>query len=361
MEIWSAGVPAPRGILHVARDLEEQGWDGLNVVDSQNLAADPFVALAMAATVTTRLKLGTGVSNPITRTAAALAASAASVQSVSRGRMTLGIGRGDSALAHLGRAPARLKQFERYLGHLRAYLAGEAVPFEELVDIPAEAAPPLADLELAHAPDASRIGWIADAVAKGGRVPVEVAATGPKVIGVAARQGDRVMFALGADPARIAWGMDVARTARREAGLDPNGVAFGAYVPFACHSDIDVARDLARGSLTVAARFAIMHGKTAGPLSDASKAVMAELRQSYDMMKHTQGDSAQAAVLTPAFIDEYAVVGPPEHAVERLKALRALGLGKVVLLGSLRPGKDGEGAVGKRLFETEALPRLRAG
>ena len=60
MEIWASGVPAPRGIVHVARETEENGWDGLNVVDSQNLAADPFVALAMAATATTTLKLGTG-------------------------------------------------------------------------------------------------------------------------------------------------------------------------------------------------------------------------------------------------------------------------------------------------------------
>ena len=108
MEIWSSGVPAPRGIQHVARDLEENGWDGLNVVDSQNLAADPFVALAMAATVTDRLKLGTGVSNGATRVAVVLASCCATVNSVSRGRMVLGIGRGDSALAHLGRAPARL-------------------------------------------------------------------------------------------------------------------------------------------------------------------------------------------------------------------------------------------------------------
>ena len=57
MEIWSSGVPAPRGILHVARALEAGGWDGLGVVDSQNLAADPFVALAMAATVTSQLLL----------------------------------------------------------------------------------------------------------------------------------------------------------------------------------------------------------------------------------------------------------------------------------------------------------------
>ena len=223
MEVWSSGVPAPRGIVHVARAMEENGWDGLNVVHSQNLAADPFIALAMAATATERLKLGTGVSNGATRVAAVLASCCASVNSISRGRMVLGIGRGDSALAHLGRAPARLASFERYLRHLQTYLSGGEVPFEEIVDLPTSVAPPVEELDLAHAPATSRITWIGPSLERDGKVPVEVAASGPKVIAAAARQADRVMFALGAVPERIQWGMETARNARKAAGLDPAG------------------------------------------------------------------------------------------------------------------------------------------
>lgn len=359
MEIWSSGVPAPRGILHVARDLEENGWDGLAVVDSQNLAADPFVALAMAATVTERLKLGTAVANSVTRQAAVLASAAATVHSVSHGRMVLGIGRGDSALAHLGRAPSRLRPFERYLRHLQAYLAGEEVPFAELTDLPESIAPPVAELDLAHAPAASRIGWIGPSRERDGKVPVEVAATGPKVIAAAARQGDRVMFALGAVPDRIRWGMEVARTARKEAGLDPDAIDFGAYIPCGCHPDPETAYSLVRGGLTVFARFAVMHGQTAGPLSEESASVMQSLRASYDMEKHTHGDSAQAGVLTPAFMQEYAAVGQPERVVERLQELKALGLSKVVLNGGWRDGRSEAGPHSKHLVETEVLPHLR--
>ena len=359
MEVWTNGVPQPRGIMHVARDLEDAGWDGMNVVDSQNLAADPFVALAMAATVTERLKLGTGVSNTATRQAAVLASCAATVNSVARGRFTLGVGRGDSALAHLGRAPTRLKPFERYLGHLQTYLSGGEVPFEELVDLPEAVAPPVAELELAHAPDASRIAWIGPTVERDGKVQVEVAATGPKVIAAAARQADRVMFALGALPERVAWGVETAKAARKAAGLDPDGIAFGAYVPTACHPDADTARDMVRGNLTVFARFGVMHGKTSGPLSERNEAVMQGLRQAYDMEKHTHGDSAQAAALTPAFIDDYAAIGPPDRVVERLLALKALGLDKVVLSGSWRGARGEAGPLSKSLTESEVLPNVR--
>lgn len=359
MELWASGVSAPRGIMRVAKELEEKGWDGLSVVDSQNLSGDSFVSLAMAATVTERLKLGTGVSNSITRNAAALATAIASVHSVSRGRAVLGIGRGDSALAHLGRAPARVEQFERYLRHLQSYLAGESVPFDEIVDIPTELAPPMSELQLAEAPTDSRIAWIGETQSGYRKVPVEVTASGPRVIAVAARTADRVMFTLGAAPDRITWGIELARQARQEVGLDPDTIAYGSYISCACHPDIEVARRLVQGGLTVHARFGVMHGKTSGPLSDHQKEVMQNLRSAYDMRKHTHGDSAQAGVLTPEFIDQFAAVGTPDRVIDKLQALQRLGLDKFILNGGWRSDNTTDGATAKQLLETEVLPALR--
>src|SRR5437868_10175891 len=162
-------VASARGAARTAQEIEAAGWDGLLVVDSQNLSGDPYVALALAAVATKRIGLGTGVTNSVTRHAAATATAITSVNRVSNGRAVLGIGRGDSALAHLGRAPARLEQFERYLRQLQAYLRGDSVSFEE-IDIPSEVAPPMSALALHDAPSASRIAWIA----AGAKVPVGV-------------------------------------------------------------------------------------------------------------------------------------------------------------------------------------------
>ena len=73
MEIWTTGAASPRGIMKLAREVEDKGWDGLAVVDSQNLSGDPYVSLAMAATVTERIGLATAVTNSVTRQAAATA------------------------------------------------------------------------------------------------------------------------------------------------------------------------------------------------------------------------------------------------------------------------------------------------
>ena len=68
----------------------------------------------------------------MTRLPAVNAAACLSIDQVSGGRFEFGIGRGDSCLVHLGRAPGRLGHFERHLTQLQAYLSGGDVPFDEI-------------------------------------------------------------------------------------------------------------------------------------------------------------------------------------------------------------------------------------
>jgi 5,10-methylenetetrahydromethanopterin reductase len=360
MQLWMTTVASARGAQRQAQEIEAAGWDGMLVVDSQNLSGDPYVSLALAATATKRLGLGTGVTNSVTRLAAATATAITSIHRISNGRAVLGIGRGDSALAHLGRAPARLGQFERYLRHLQAYLRGEAVAFDD-IDVPADWAPPLSELHLHDAPPNSRIGWMKEGLAKGeSKVPVEVAASGPKVIAMSALHAERVMFTLGADLERLKWGIDLARSTRKAAGLDPDGVAFGAYVNLGCHTDAAAARSLVRGGLTTFARFSVMHGKANGPVSSGDRAVLEALRSNYDMKAHTHGDSRQAATLTDDFIDRFAIVGSPDRCIERLRSLRRLGLDKVAVSGASRGAAADDIAKGRQLLTREVLPGLKA-
>jgi 5,10-methylenetetrahydromethanopterin reductase len=355
MQLWNTGVASARGAMRQARELEEAGWDGMLVVDSQNLSGDPYVSLALAATVTKKIGLGTGVTNSITRHAAVTATSIASVDRVSGGRAVLGIGRGDSALAHLGRAPARLAQFDRYLRHLQTYLKGESVAFDE-IEIPKEQAPPASALELHDAPPASRIGWIAG----GRKVPVEIAASGPKVIAMAALHGDRVMFTVGADVERLQWGIELARKTRKDAGLDPEAIKFGAFLNLGCHTDMEAARSLVRGGLTTYARFSVMHGKANGPVTDKDRGLLESLRTNYDMKQHTRGDSRQAGILTDDFIDRFAIVGTPDRCIERLKSLQKLGLDKVALSAGTRGAPEEHVPLAKELVVKEVIPGMKA-
>jgi 5,10-methylenetetrahydromethanopterin reductase len=353
MQLWTTQVASARAAQRMAQEVEAAGWDGLLVVDSQNLSGDPYVALALAAVATKKIGLGTGVTNSVTRHAAATATAITSVNRISNGRAVLGIGRGDSALAHLGRAPARLRQFERYLRQLQAYLRGDSVPFEE-IDIPFDAAPPMSELHLHDAPTASRIAWIAD----GAKVPIEVAASGPKVIAMSALHAERVMFTLGADVERLQWGIELARKTRRDAGLDPDAIAFGAYINMGCHGDLDKARGLVRGGLTTFARFSVMHGKANGPVSARDREQLERLVTNYDMKQHTRADSRQAGTLSDDFVDRFAVVGPPDRCIARLRELSALGLDKVAISGGTRGASAEDAAVSRALVARHVLPAM---
>ena len=353
-EFWTSTVAAPTRSAGFAQDAETHGWDGMLVVDSQNLSGDPYVCLALAATASTSLGLETSVTNPATRHPAVTASSAMSVQRVSRGRMIVGIGRGDSALAHLGRAPAKLKWFERYLVNLQAYLRGEAVSFGE-TGIPEDVAPPLADLGLADAPSSSAIGW----AGSGPKVAVEVAATGPRVIGIAARHADRIMFALGADPKRIAWGIGVAREAATAAGRDPDSLAFGAYVNIVCHDDVAVAREIGRASTGLFARFSVMHGEISGPADSEQRQVFRDIYDRYDMNAHGQQGGRQTTALTDEFMDGYAILGGTDHCVGRLTALVEMGIDKCAVSGPNHDARAPEALSAASQFTEEVMPRLR--
>ena len=75
-----ARVPGARPHRGLARQAEESGFAGLLLADSQNLVGDPFVELGVAARVTSRIGLGTGIVNLVTRHPAVVAAAIASVQ-----------------------------------------------------------------------------------------------------------------------------------------------------------------------------------------------------------------------------------------------------------------------------------------
>lgn len=329
LELWTLTTSSPRGADRRAARAEAGGWHGMAMTDSQNLAGDVWVSLAAAAHATSTLKLGPGVTNPITRHPASTAAAGASLAITAGDRVTIGIGRGDSALAHLGRAPAGVGVLERYLVALRSYLRGDPVEFDAL-NFHEAMAPDVATLGLADTPDHSRLVWIRDDVPV---VPVEVAATGPRVIAAAARAADRVVFALGAEPERLAWGIETARQARIDAELDPDGISFGAYINMVVHPDVEIARQLVAGSLTTFARFSVMHGSVSGPASESQQQVFERLHDNYDMKHHTQSGSQQVGALTDEFIDRYALVGPSDLILDRLRELESMGISKVITIG----------------------------
>src|SRR5262249_22748564 len=110
-------------------DLETMGYDCAWAADSQMLYSDAYATLALAATNTARIRLGTGVSVAGVRLAPVTAHSIASINQLAPGRVFLGIGTGHTAMRVMGKDPMPVKEFREYLRVVRALLNGEAVEY----------------------------------------------------------------------------------------------------------------------------------------------------------------------------------------------------------------------------------------
>jgi 5,10-methylenetetrahydromethanopterin reductase len=336
MELWTMRIPEVGTVEIQAQLAEGQGWDGITFVDSQNLVGDPFVAFALAAQATERLKFATGVTNAYTRHPAALATVAATVNEVSGGRFVLGIGRGDTALFHLGLPPMPVAKFISAVTELQHYLANETIDCNGRP---------------------SRVRWLDRA--RFGKVPLDIAASGPKMIEFAGSIAERVTLAVGADPDRVAWAIDLARKAAADAGRAPEELEIGSFVNVGCHPDIDVARGLIGGGVAAFAHFSAMPGSTGAGLATGDKDVVAEVGRRYDSNEHLSNAAAHTAALTPEFVDRFAIVGPPERCAERLHELAALGVDRFVITGASFRSNREHAREADELMTRELVPRLR--
>jgi 5,10-methylenetetrahydromethanopterin reductase len=333
---------------------EAQGWDGITCGESQNLTGDPFVAMGVAAQSTKTIKMATSVAITATRHPATTACAIATVQHESNGRAVLGIGTGDSATAHLGLRPAPLKGFTRYCERLQGYLRGDDVPFDVETDGRGEISSSAA-MGLADGPKTSRIRWFDPTVPK---TPVDIAATGPKTIAMAARVGDAVGFACGANVERIKWAIDIVKTTRTDLGLDPD-FPMGAYMPVFCHPDRSRARELISGSVASYVHLSSMLGKVSGPATAEQAKVMTAVRAGYDMENHHTSESPMSKLLTDDVTDIFAIAGPPTYCIERLHELVDLGIKKFIFVGYSFQMDPTEARASRDRLAEHVLPAFR--
>jgi 5,10-methylenetetrahydromethanopterin reductase len=327
---WLGTFPLAGRAVELAELAENDGWDGLAFTDSQNLGGDTFAALGIAAHASKRIMLATAATNPGTRHPAVVASAIATIQVESAGRAWLGIARGDSAMEFIGRHPMPLRTFERSLQQISTYLRGETVDLDGFE---------------------SRLQWLPADLPP---IPMSVAATGPKVIDIAARVADGVTFSVGADVDRLRSCIAIARAA---AGDRP--LRIGAYVNAVAHPDVEVARGLVRGRMGVYARFSTMDQRVMASLTEQDRAVAEKLVNAYDMHSHAASGGRQEAALDDSFVDRFGIVGPSSHVAERLVELIGLGLDHVIVVGHSRNTPAAVFAESSHRFGTEVLPEVR--
>ena len=159
--------------LSWCRTAEESGFDTIGVGDSQSLYREAFLAAALCAQETTRVKFGPRVINPMTRHPAIAASGAATLQEIAPGRAVLGIGSGDSSVHNAGVRPARMAEMREYVDAIRGMLTKGQAQYQG---------------------ETTKFTWgPAD-------VPLYVAASGPKTLELAGEIADGVIIQTGLLP-----------------------------------------------------------------------------------------------------------------------------------------------------------------
>jgi 5,10-methylenetetrahydromethanopterin reductase len=354
VEFWRMGAtPVPvTKIADFARSFEAAGWDGLAVGEAHGLLPDPYVVLGLAAGATTTLKVGSAVAVPLRHPL--LAASAmATVQAISGGRARFCLGRGDGAVKVLQQKPMPVASFDEYLRRLQGYLGRDVV---EVDGVPSMM---------------TRQDDIDPSLAVP-KPPVDVAATGPKTLEIAARSADGVSFSVGAGLDRLQNSIRLAHEACREAGRDLAALDLGCYVQVALTDDVDdSAREAIRGLVVTHARFS---GFEAKPSEDVVAQEHAQYRTAVETMeavyRDPRGGVARVAGGAPGeidfypreagaddLIDQFAIAGDAEYCAQRLREIADLGIARIYI-GTRAVGVDLAERNAERIGR-EVLPLVR--
>jgi 5,10-methylenetetrahydromethanopterin reductase len=211
-----------------------------------------------------------------------------------------------------------------YVDIVRTYLRGDGVPIDRVIG---SATHTISEhLPLGNAPIESRLKWLVQNPAWTSPVPVWITASGPKVIKAATEIADRLTLAVGADPVRVRWAINTARSVRDD-------VKIAAYVNVVVNNDRRRARDLGAGAIASFTRFGGMHGTMYGEASPGQREVFESLPATYDMNRHF-GSGDQTNLVSNDFTEKFAILGSAAYCRERLSELEDLGIDRFHVIGA---------------------------
>lgn len=115
--------------IALTRQAEAAGFTYGWLFDAHVPFREVYPLLTLMAINTTHMRLGTCVTNPATREPSVTASALATLDEISGGRMDLGIGRGDSAVRVLGKAPTTMKSLEQAVTVIRDLVEGRTTQY----------------------------------------------------------------------------------------------------------------------------------------------------------------------------------------------------------------------------------------
>ncbi|HXE44747.1 MAG TPA: LLM class F420-dependent oxidoreductase [Conexibacter sp.] len=313
---WGLGLTADEQ-LGIVQEAERLGYD--SVWAAEAYGSDTATVLAWLAAGTSSINLGSAIFQIPGRSAAMTAMTAATIDTLSNGRMRCGIGASGPQVAegwHGQRYGRMLQRTREYVAVVRMALARERVEFHgETLELPLPDGPGKA-LKLTIAPVQERI-------------PIYLAAIGPKNTALAGEIADGWIPTLFA-PEHVAEFRTHLEEGAARAGRSLDGFDIAPTVNVLVTDDLASGRDAMRPYLALYIggmgsrrqnfynRLAVRYG-----FEQAAKEVQ-------DLYLEGKREEAGAA-LPDELIDLVSLCGPREHVRERLAVYRDAGVGTLMV------------------------------
>lgn len=281
-------------VVAAARLADELGFDTVWVVDSHLLFREVYTLFGAIAASTKRIRLGTAVTNPLTRHPTVTASAFATLADLSSGRATLGISVGDSALRTMHLNIATMKMLEATVAQCRDLFKGR---------------------EVAFGPE----GTAKLTLPSPKEIPIYIAATGPKMLKLAGRIGDGAILMNGVATDLIDAALAHLREGER--GADQKRKTKVA-VWAACHTDFRAVKyNVARAILR----------NIPGPIDELTKRTAEAVRKAYNYDQHARAEAEFAHLIPDELVPRFAFSGSPGEIKKQVDEIEHLGVDEVIL------------------------------
>ncbi len=286
-------------LIDYCKYAEQNGLDFIWVTDHYN-NRNVFAELALIAAQTSRIKLGPGVTNAFTANPAVIASGICTIDEVSNGRATLGIGPGDlSTLPKIGiPMETPVARLSEAVGVIRRLWAGE------MVSTPENKVFKFAGAQLAYKP-------------KQKNIPVYIGAQGEKMLETAGRIGDGALINA-SNPKDFAFAVPIIKKAAGEKRFD-----VAAYTSFAIDADSKKARSAVKPVVAfIAAGSPVPVLQRHGLDLAAVETIKGGL---------AKGDFKTAfGAVNDAMIDAFSIYGTPQELKVKIEGLKQMGCTQIV-------------------------------
>lgn len=334
---------------------EALGYSHAWLADSHMIWSDPYACLALAATRTSTIRLGTGVAVAATRPAPVTAASIATINKLAPGRTFVGIGTGNTAMRIMGHKPMRISEFDEYLTTLKPLLSGQEVDFTWR-----GRTSPIRHIM----PDDGFVDFE-------NPIPLYISGFGPRSLGLAGKHGDGAVLSIPPD----AGFMDKVWTAV-DRGAHEAGTSINRDDYLTCSlttmvvleqgeaTDSERVKDLC-GAFAMASmhysydQFRNYGRAPSGPVAEVWDEYRSVVEQVEPERRHQRVHAGhncwvlpeERRFLTKDLIEMTCLVGTRDQLVERIRALDDSGLDQIMILPPFDPRFEILETVG-----TEILP-----